>query len=191
MFATVTTLFKTLDMEEYEPCYCTFDNSSKYSVVSSRRFPIATVASLFGFGELLENNCNSTGSSIFVLCSSIFIPGSITYLVDSSRLAVEYVVKSILVKYIITDEVSPQEKLSTRVTKPLPHQLHLHLQDSFRFAPPPPLSPPQDLPRERHCHPRRRDAVTYTQHVRMKTVTAMDVVYALKRQGRTFHGFVG
>ncbi|KAL6123937.1 hypothetical protein ACLB2K_076453 [Fragaria x ananassa] len=184
MFATVTMLFKTLDLEEYEPCYCTFDSSSKYSVVSSRMFPIATVASLFGFRELLENNCNSTGSSIF-------IPGSITYLVDSSRLAVEYVVKSILVKYIIIDEVSPQDKLLTRVTEPLPHQLHLHLQDSFKSAPPPPLSPPQDLPRERHHHPRRRDAVTYTQHVRMKTVTAMDVVYALKRQGRTFHGFVG
>ncbi|KAG5241123.1 Histone [Salix suchowensis] len=31
-----------------------------------------------------------------------------------------------------------------------------------------------------------RDAVTYTEHARRKTVTAMDVVYALKRQGRTF-----
>ena len=30
-----------------------------------------------------------------------------------------------------------------------------------------------------------RDAVTYTKHVMRKTVTAMDVVYALKRQGRT------
>ena len=30
-----------------------------------------------------------------------------------------------------------------------------------------------------------RDAVTYTQHAKRKTVTAMDVVYALKRQGRT------
>ncbi|KAG8376877.1 hypothetical protein BUALT_Bualt09G0109800 [Buddleja alternifolia] len=30
-----------------------------------------------------------------------------------------------------------------------------------------------------------RDAVTYTEHARRKTVTAMDVVYALKRQGRT------
>ena len=27
-----------------------------------------------------------------------------------------------------------------------------------------------------------RDAVTYTEHARRKTVTAMDVVYALKRQ---------
>ncbi|RVW65980.1 Histone H4 [Vitis vinifera] len=32
-----------------------------------------------------------------------------------------------------------------------------------------------------------RDAVTYTEHARRKTVTAMDVVYALKRQGRTLH----
>ncbi|GJZ55262.1 histone H4, partial [Tanacetum coccineum] len=31
-----------------------------------------------------------------------------------------------------------------------------------------------------------RDAVTYTEHARRNTVTAMDVVYALKRQGRTF-----
>ncbi len=34
-----------------------------------------------------------------------------------------------------------------------------------------------------------RDAVTYTEHARRKTVTAMDVVYALKRQGRTIYGF--
>jgi histone H4 len=36
-----------------------------------------------------------------------------------------------------------------------------------------------------------RDAVTYTDHARRKTVTAMDVVYALKRQGRTLYGFCG
>ncbi|VDQ02595.1 unnamed protein product [Trichobilharzia regenti] len=30
-----------------------------------------------------------------------------------------------------------------------------------------------------------RDAVTYTEHEERKTVTAIDVVYALKRQGRT------
>ncbi|XP_018439807.1 histone H4-like [Raphanus sativus] len=34
-----------------------------------------------------------------------------------------------------------------------------------------------------------RDAVTYTEQARRKTVTAMDVVYALKRQGRTLYGF--
>ena len=34
-----------------------------------------------------------------------------------------------------------------------------------------------------------RDAVTYTEHARRKTVTALDVVYALKRQGRTLYGF--
>jgi len=34
-----------------------------------------------------------------------------------------------------------------------------------------------------------RDAVAYTEHARRKTVTAMDVVYALKRQGRTLYGF--
>ncbi|KAH9406186.1 hypothetical protein TYRP_013790 [Tyrophagus putrescentiae] len=33
-----------------------------------------------------------------------------------------------------------------------------------------------------------RDAVTYTEHAKRKTVTAMDVVYALKRQGRTLSG---
>jgi histone H3/H4 len=33
------------------------------------------------------------------------------------------------------------------------------------------------------------DAVTYTEHARRKTVTAMDVVYALKRNGRTLYGF--
>ena len=34
-----------------------------------------------------------------------------------------------------------------------------------------------------------RDAVTYTEHARRKTVTAMDVVYALKRQGRSLYRF--
>ena len=30
-----------------------------------------------------------------------------------------------------------------------------------------------------------RDSVTYTEHAKRKTVTSLDVVYALKRQGRT------
>ncbi len=34
-----------------------------------------------------------------------------------------------------------------------------------------------------------RDAVTYTEYRRAKTVTAMDIVYALKRQGKTLYGF--
>ena len=34
-----------------------------------------------------------------------------------------------------------------------------------------------------------RDAVTYTEHARRKTVVAMDIVYALKRQGRPLYGF--
>jgi len=34
-----------------------------------------------------------------------------------------------------------------------------------------------------------RDAITYTEHANRKTVTALDVVYALKRQGRTLYGF--
>lgn len=33
------------------------------------------------------------------------------------------------------------------------------------------------------------DAVIYTSHANRKTVTAMDVVYALKRAGRTLYGF--
>ena len=33
------------------------------------------------------------------------------------------------------------------------------------------------------------DATTYTGHARRKTVVPMDVVYALKRQGRTLYGF--
>ncbi|KAK9275507.1 hypothetical protein L1049_022774 [Liquidambar formosana] len=36
-----------------------------------------------------------------------------------------------------------------------------------------------------------RDAVTYTEHTRRKPVTTMDVVYALKRQGRTLYRFGG
>lgn len=31
-----------------------------------------------------------------------------------------------------------------------------------------------------------RDAVTYTEHAKRKTVTSLDVVYALKRQGREY-----
>ena len=34
-----------------------------------------------------------------------------------------------------------------------------------------------------------RDSVTYTEHAKRRTVTAMDVVYALKRQGRTLYGY--
>lgn len=34
-----------------------------------------------------------------------------------------------------------------------------------------------------------RDATTYTDYGRRKTVTCMDVIYALKRQGRTLYGF--
>ncbi|RDX44315.1 histone-fold-containing protein, partial [Lentinus brumalis] len=35
----------------------------------------------------------------------------------------------------------------------------------------------------------RRLFVTYTEHAKRKTVTALDVVYALKRSGRTLYGF--
>ena len=34
-----------------------------------------------------------------------------------------------------------------------------------------------------------RDAVTHTEHARRKTVTAIDVVHAFKRRGRTLYGF--
>ncbi len=34
-----------------------------------------------------------------------------------------------------------------------------------------------------------RDACTYTEHARRKTVIAMDVVYSLKRQGRSLYGY--
>ena len=59
----------------------------------------------------------------------------------------------------------------------------LHIRHTYRLAPP-------------HYHEVFlenvvRDAVTYTEHARRKTVTAMDVVYALKRQGRTLYGFGG
>ena len=37
-----------------------------------------------------------------------------------------------------------------------------------------------------------RDSVTYTEHTRRKTVMAMDIVYALKHQGKTlYYGFGG
>ena len=36
-----------------------------------------------------------------------------------------------------------------------------------------------------------RDAATYTKHARRNTITAMDVVYALKRHDRTVYGFGG
>lgn len=34
-----------------------------------------------------------------------------------------------------------------------------------------------------------RDAVTYTEHAKRKTVTELDIVYALKRQGKILYGF--
>ena len=36
-----------------------------------------------------------------------------------------------------------------------------------------------------------RDAVVYTEHARRKTVTPLDIVYALRRQGRRLYGFGG
>ena len=36
-----------------------------------------------------------------------------------------------------------------------------------------------------------RHAVEFTEYARRKTVTALDVVHALKRQGRTLYGFGG
>ncbi|XP_041032106.1 histone H4-like [Carcharodon carcharias] len=36
-----------------------------------------------------------------------------------------------------------------------------------------------------------RDLVTYTEHAKRRKVMAMDVLYALKRQGRTLYGFSG
>lgn len=36
-----------------------------------------------------------------------------------------------------------------------------------------------------------RDSVTYTEHAKRKTVTALDVVYALKKNGRSMYGFGG
>nr|ACE75197.1 histone H4 [Glyptapanteles flavicoxis] len=36
-----------------------------------------------------------------------------------------------------------------------------------------------------------RDAISYTEHSRRTTVSAMDIVYALKRQGRKIYGFGG
>ena len=35
------------------------------------------------------------------------------------------------------------------------------------------------------------DSIIYTECAKRKTVTALDVVYALKRQGRTLYGFGG
>jgi histone H4 len=35
------------------------------------------------------------------------------------------------------------------------------------------------------------DCIVYTEHARRQTVVAMDVVYALKRQGKTLYGFGG
>ena len=34
-----------------------------------------------------------------------------------------------------------------------------------------------------------KDAVTYCEYSKRKTITALDVVYALKRQGRSIYGF--
>jgi histone H4 len=36
-----------------------------------------------------------------------------------------------------------------------------------------------------------RDTVMYTECAKRRTVTAMDVVHALKRQGKTIYGFGG
>ncbi|KAE8244563.1 hypothetical protein A4X13_0g6488, partial [Tilletia indica] len=33
------------------------------------------------------------------------------------------------------------------------------------------------------------DSIVYTDHARRKTVTSLDVIYALKRRGRTLYGY--
>ena len=38
-------------------------------------------------------------------------------------------------------------------------------------------------------HTLLRDAISYTDHAKRKPVTAMDVVYAFKRQGKSLYGF--
>ena len=35
-----------------------------------------------------------------------------------------------------------------------------------------------------------RDSVTYTEHSKRQTVTALDVVYALRKRGRMLYGYV-
>lgn len=35
-----------------------------------------------------------------------------------------------------------------------------------------------------------RDTITYMDHAKRKTVSVMDVLYALKRRGRTLYGFM-
>jgi histone H4 len=42
-----------------------------------------------------------------------------------------------------------------------------------------------------YLHDILRDTITYTEHAKRKTVIAMDVVYALKRQGKSLYGFGG
>ena len=34
-----------------------------------------------------------------------------------------------------------------------------------------------------------RDSITFTDHAKRRTVTALDVVHALKRRGKTLYGF--
>tara|TARA_B100000214_G_scaffold357608_1_gene317423 strand:- start:158 stop:526 length:369 start_codon:yes stop_codon:yes gene_type:complete len=36
-----------------------------------------------------------------------------------------------------------------------------------------------------------KDALNYTEHARRKTISVMDIIYALKRQGRTLYGYGG
>lgn len=47
----------------------------------------------------------------------------------------------------------------------------------------------RDVLRKQIMEPMIRDAVTYMEHARRKTVTAQDVVYATKRQGSPLYGF--
>ena len=34
-----------------------------------------------------------------------------------------------------------------------------------------------------------KDTITYTEYARRKTVSALDVIYALKKQGKVLYGF--
>ena len=34
-----------------------------------------------------------------------------------------------------------------------------------------------------------KDAIIYTEHAKRKTVTSLDVIYALKKQGKSLYGY--
>merc|ERR1712014_246869 len=96
----------------------------------------------------------------------------------------------------LEEEEKAREELAAASPEPRDSSQERHSETAFSESP---SQPSADWPEEEETRAVLRsflenvirDSVVYTEHAKRKTVTALDVVYALKRQGRTLYGLGG